>query len=337
MSTGEHPAASIECLARVGLEVELLGPAGVTRDVVASGIAARVGGSVRRVFEHCTEPPTGRSSRRVWHHLSRGVEVVDAGGGLVCRIVDDVTITTGLRTKPSPVGDYRIVGDDKRIVRLIGRLASPTASIDDVLAPAAAVFGGSIEPKPDGRRVRLADADGTFLATAMLQTADRERVCEIVTPVIAADHRAALERLLEPARTAGCVVPVEAAVHVHFDGDVFRHAGRFARLVELFTTRRDELRRAFDTNPRCRLLGPLPDELVAYVRSQGFDQLPWAEVDAAIRTMPLSKYCDVNLRNLRDRPRGKDTVEVRILAGSIDAGAIADQVEYLQQLLTDLD
>jgi hypothetical protein len=132
------------------------------------------------------------------------------------------------------------------------------------------------------------------------------------------------------------VVPVEAAVHVHFDGAVFRDAGRFGRLVELFATRRHELRRSFGTNPRCRLLGPLPGELVELVRSQGFDQRPWHEIDRALRSIPLSKYCDVNLRNLRDRPRGKDTVEVRILAGQIDTDAIIGQVEHLQELLAGL-
>jgi hypothetical protein len=334
-SPGEEIALPIERLGRVGLEIELLAPPGADRDRLATAIVDAGGGHWRRFFEHCTESSSDRPDHRNWHHLSRAVEVFGSDRAPLCRIVDDTTIKAGLSTAIS-TRDYRIVGDDKRIVFLIRRLASPTAEIDDVLDPVAAVFGGAIEPHPQRRRYRLIDESGLYLATALFQRADRERVCEIVTPVISSDLGARLDALLAPARSLGCVVPAEAAVHVHFDAGVFRDAGRFHRLVELFTARRDELRQLFDTNPRCRQLGPLNDDLVTLVGSPGFDDRPWPEVDRALRPIQLSKYCDVNLRNLKDRTRGKDTVEVRILAGSIDTEAIAAQVDRLQQLLGSL-
>jgi hypothetical protein len=69
------------------------------------------------------------------------------------------------------------------------------------------------------------------------------------------------------------------------------------------------------------------------VKAPGFDRLEWEEVEAALNDVTLTKYCDLNLVNLRDRTVGKDTVEVRILPGSTSAEEILGGIETVVGLL----
>jgi hypothetical protein len=322
-------------LARVGVEIELLAPPGTDRGQVARAIAASVGGSCRPMFGRSTEP-TRRGPTRTLYNLSLGTAIHTDDGVELAHVVDDMTIRDGMSSDLSTSGDYRIVTDDKRLAQLISRHADPSAPLDRVLDPVVELFGGELHPNRDRNRW-MAFVEGRSLATALLQLEERRRVCEIVTGVISDDHRDRLAALLEPARELGCVVPTEAAVHVHFDAEPFRRADRFAGLVDLFDRRRDELKERFGTNPACRYLGPLPRSLIELCRTPGFRERPWKEVEELTRGIEFQKLLDLNLRNLRYRTRGKDTVEVRILPGSIDPDHIADQVEDLRTILGQLD
>lgn len=317
---------------RVGVEIELLAPPGGSRFALAEALAAEMGGSVVPGFHRDTE--TSRDPRRPRiHHLSRAVTVTGPDGRPRCRLVDDTTIRDELDPAAPPYpGAYRVLADDPRLIRLAERHLPPDAPIDAVLAPLGELFGTAVLPLSRGR-FRVDDAGGATVAMVVPQGGGRERVCEIVTAVIGADHRRALAELLEPARRAGFGVPVEAAVHVHLDAGPFRHGPRLAHLVRLFAEQGPELRARFATNPRCRRLGPPPDALVALVNEPGFDQRPWPAIEAALAGVGLTKYADVNLVNLWRRTPGKDTVEIRILPGSIDPDAIVAQLAAIEALV----
>jgi len=87
------------------------------------------------------------------------------------------------------------------------------------------------------------------------------------------------------------------------------------------------------TNEQCRRLGELPEELTQFVTETGFEDAPWDYVESRLRSVPLSKHCDLNLLNLANRTNGKDTVEIRVLPGSIDEAEILSKLDLLDRLL----
>ncbi len=315
---------------RVGFEIELLAPPGSSRKTLADELAGGIDGSVRATFHHDTEP-TLVPGRSVFHQLTHGYEVVDRAGAVVCRLVDDVTIRTDLDPRLAPTdGLFRILSDDARLVRLAQNLCDPEAGPERVLDPMAEAFGSEIVALKSGR-YRLDDANRATVAMIAPQGGERQRVCEIVTPPLTGDHGPALERLLEPARRLGFVVPAEAAVHIHLDADPFRSAPTLARLVRLLSDDRDELWQALGTNKACRRLSALPTELVEAVADPGFVDRSHSETLETLKAAPLTKFSDLNLMNLRNRTPGKDTVEIRILPGADRAAPILDGVGELRR------
>ncbi|MEM8923905.1 MAG: amidoligase family protein [Actinomycetota bacterium] len=319
-------------LRRVGFEIELLAPPGENRASLAGRLAERCSGTVRRTFHHDTEL-TLVKDRSVFHHLSLGFDVLDADGDLVCRLVDDITIIDDLDAGRPPTGGwYRILSDDRRLMNLVERVCDPNATADVVLDPVAELFGSATIGHRAGL-VALNDADGNSVAAVAMQGGERERVCEIIMPPIDREHRARLDAVLATALDRGFRVPLEAAVHLHFDADPFRSAAALARLVKVFSTDRDGLLDQLGTNMRCRRIGPLPTALVDEVRAPDFDDRSWAEVQPWLHSLDVPKHADVNLRAVAGHRSHVDTVEVRILPGSIDADRIMTKTEQLQGLL----
>lgn len=300
-------------LRRTGFEIELIAPAGSSRRVLADELAARHGGRVRPVWHHDSEPSLVPGLGR-FLHLTQGFEVVDAGGALVCTLVDDVTLVADLelRTRPSP-GWYRVLTDDARLLRLLADRIDPGAPIDESLDPIAALWG--VQVARHGDVFEVDDSAGATIALAAPQGGGRERGCEVITPPLTANHEAAIEDLLRVARDLGFVVPTEAAVHVHLDGAPFRSAPALANVVRLFGLWRPTLHALLGTNPACRRLAPLPASLVqAATGTPSYEQLCGAATAAG-----LTKFFDVNLTALFAPNPARDTVEVRILPGAIDA------------------
>jgi putative amidoligase enzyme len=323
-------AAPEQLRSRVGVEIELLTPRGTTRADLAGAIAGRVGGGVVPVFHRDSEPSAvpGMSSFR---HLTRGFAVLDAAGAEVCSVVDDITIVAGLDVRATPLpGWHRIVTDDARLLNLLAGVCDPAAGLDEVLEPVAALFGTRVERAGAIRRVT--DRDGASVAMAAPLPGERHRPAEIVTVPLAGDHAAALERLLAPARELGCTVPVEAAVHLHFDAAPFRTPRAFANLVELFSAWRPALWRLLATNPRCKRLAAPPAELVQRC-AELRDMDGWAQVTAAVAEVGLSKYSDLNLTHLVRAPAVKDTLEVRVLPGADTAEDIMGRAAVVEGLL----
>ncbi|GIE75314.1 hypothetical protein Aph02nite_12640 [Actinoplanes philippinensis] len=312
---------------RIGFEIELMAPPGVSRRTLAMDLAGRCGGSVRPVWHHDSEPSLVPGLGR-FLHLTQGFEVRRPGGELLCTLVDDVTLLHGLDPRsPAVPGWHRILTDDTRLLRLLALQCDPGAHLPDVLAPAARLWGTTVQQH--GRIFRLDDPAGATVALASPAGGERERPCEIVTPPIAANHHAALAELLEPARDLGFTVPHEAAVHLHVDGAPFRAADALANVVRLFAHYREALREVLATNPACRRLAPLPAPLVTAVAGRPTTE----ELRRAATDGGLTKFFDVNLTQVLTDTPIRDTVEIRILPGALDASAIIHRAALIDLLL----
>lgn len=312
---------------RTGFELELLAPRGSSRLTLATALAQRCGGEVRPVWHEDSEPAMVKSLGGRFLHLTQGFEVVKDSGELLCSLVDDVTIVADLDpAAAAPPGWHRLLTDDPRLLHLLARVSDPGGPLETSLNAAAALWGVAAERHGHVWRVESA---GATIALATPSGGERERPCEIVTPPLVQGHSAALEGLLGPARDLGFSVPVEAAVHVHLDGGPFREAAVMANVVRLFAYWREPLRQLLRTNPRCRRLAPLPVELVTVVdRTPSLDELRQAATAGG-----LTKFFDVNLTQLlRDDPL-RDTIEVRILPGTLAVDEVMQGAGIVEALL----
>jgi hypothetical protein len=312
---------------RIGFEIELMAPAGVSRRTLALDLAGRCGGRIRPVWHHDSEPSLVPGLGR-FLHLTRGFEVLRPDGTPLCTLVDDVTLLDGLDPRaPAPAGSYRILSDDPRLLSLLARHSDPGGSLSTALDDAARLWGAKVERHGDV--FRLSDPSGATIALAAPQGGERDRPCEIVTPPISREHAARLEELLAPARELGFTIPHEAAVHLHVDGAPFRTAETLANVVRLFAYWREPLRAMLGTNPACRRLAPLPATLVAAAGgTPTFDELR-----AAAKAGELTKFFDVNLTQLFADTPIRDTVEIRILPGAITADEIVHRAALVELLL----
>lgn len=307
---------------RTGFEVELLAPAGSSRLELARELAARAGGSVRRVFHRDQEPSLvpGMAS---FHTLTPAFEVRGGDGALVCTLVNDVTLMADLdRAAPPRSGWWRAMSDDVRLIHLLAEQVDPGADLDEALVPVAALFATSVLSAGAVRSVQ--DRSGATVAMAAPLPPQRERPCEVVTPPLVGDHTSALEELLAPARELGFTVPAEAAVHLHLDAAPFATAHAIVNVVRLFSWWAPALRAAVGTNERCRRLGPLPQALVAAAAHPvpGEDLESPAALErlrALAQEAGVTKYADVNLANLLGASPVRPTLEVRLLPG-LDRG-----------------
>ncbi|HZV25869.1 MAG TPA: amidoligase family protein [Acidothermaceae bacterium] len=312
---------------RTGFEIELLAPVGSSRRVLAGELATRRGGRVRPVWHHDSEPSLVPGLGR-FLHLSQGFDVLDAADAWVCTLVDDVTLVADLdpRTRPAP-GWYRVLTDDSRLLRLLAMRIDPGAAIEESLDDVAALWGVPVEEH--GEVLQVNDSGGATIALAAPQGGGRERGCEVITPPLSADHEATIDDLLRVARDLGFVVPVEAAVHVHHDGAPFRSAPALANVVRLFGLWRPALHSLLGTNPACLRLAPLPASLVqAAAGNPSYEQLRDAATAGG-----LTKFFDVNLTALFAQNPTRDTLEVRILPGSIDTLDVVRGAALVEALL----
>lgn len=318
---------------RIGFEIELLAPDGSDRRALAQAVADVVGGHVSTVFHTDSEPSLVPGMGQFWH-LTPGFAVTDGDGAPLASFVDDVTLNADLRRAPQlpsapdvSEGWYRIVSDEPRLLRLVQRHEPADAPFDRVLETVATVFGTTVDVIGPVRR--LDDDSGATVAMATGLARGRERPCEIVTAPLTSDHHRTLALLLDRARALGFTVPVEAAVHLHVDGQPFRDAAAFANLVRLFGHWRDELRSELGTNPALTRIQPLPPALLDLVETDA----SWPELQVAARATGLTKFFDVNLTALLEDDPVRDTVEVRILPGSIDADEIVAAAAVVERLL----
>ena len=318
---------STSLLRRTGFEIELLAPPGRSRRTLALELAHRCGGSVHPVWHHDTEPSLVPGLGQ-FRHLTQGFEVHRGTGELLCTLVDDVTLLADLDPLAGPTpGWHRILTDDQRLLSLLAEHSDPGGTEHTALDAAAALW--KVEVERHGDVYRLGDSRGATIALATPQGSERERPCEIITPPLATEHGLALEELLGAARELGFTVPLEAAVHVHLDGAPFREAAALANVVRLFAHWRTTLRTVLQTNPACRRLALLPVELVEAVEGTP----SYSDLQEAASAGGLTKFFDVNLTQLLTDTPFRDTIEVRILPGSLDTETILENASLIELLL----
>lgn len=312
---------------RVGFEIELLAPPGSSRKALAAELARRYGGCVRPVWHMDSERVPLPAIGDRFLHLTQGFEVSRDTGEVVATLVDDITISAELDPRaPAPSGWHRVLTDDPRLLRLLARACDPAGPLDTALDPVAALWGEPVERT--GSVWRLESAGATVALAAPLG-GERERPCEIITPPWTDRHGERLQELLEPSRALGFTVPAEAAVHLHVDGGPFRTGPAVANLIRMFGDWREPLRRLLATNPNCRRLAPLPADLVTTAHNT--EDL--AELRAVAHQTGLGKFFDVNLTALlTDQPQ-RDTVEIRVLPGSLDPCDIMQRSRIIERVL----
>lgn len=296
---------------RLGVEIELLAPPGLSRQELAQALTPP-GGRTRR-FWFAQSEPSLVPGQPVFHNLTPGFEAVNRHGRLIARCVDDLTLQSDLdRERPARPGWFRVVSDDRRLLDLAARVVPPEGEPWEALQPLARLWGTAPDRGPEGI-VRVSDRQGQPVAMGAGLPGERERPCELVTPPLRRDHGARLEALLAPARALGFTAPAEGATHLHFDAAPFQDARALWGLVNAGVAWGPALRALVRTNPRCRRLGPWPAELHRRVNRPDWVGLGWEQAQAELRALRLSKYCDLNLRNLVDHTPHKHTIEVRTL------------------------
>lgn len=317
---------------QIGVEAELLAPAGLTRRDLAERLAADVQGQVTPCFHAQTEPSLAPGVE-VFDNLTLGFRVTDAAGTWVATCVDDLTLQSDLvRETPSLPGWFRIVSDDRRLLHLTAHLGRADGTLADALAPVARAFGTEPEAFPDGM-IRVCDPIGAPVVIGAALPGERERPCELVTAPLPDRHGERLDALLAPARAMGFTLAAESATHIHFDARPLRDARVVRNLVRLWTTWAPTLKYLVGTNPACRQLGAWPEELEATVESAGFDTLDWDEARDALAGVGLTKFCDFNISYLALEAPPKPTVEVRVLPGLLDTREIVLAAALFEGLL----
>jgi hypothetical protein len=321
---------------RIGVEVELMAPRGASRRDLAAALAGPRG--TVTPFLHPDSEPSKVPGQPVFHNLTQGFRAAAPDGREVARTVDDITLQDDLdATRPPRPGWWRVVSDDRRVLHLARRHGRADDGPRGVLEPLAALFGVPVEALPGGI-LRVRDPDGMPVALGAALPGERERACEVVTPPLGpfrtrAAAEAALDAVLAPARALGFTIPVEAAVHVHLDAAPLRDAAMLQAFVRRMAPRLPALRERVATNPRCRRLGPWPADLLDTVEAPDFASLGWDAAAARLQALRLSKYVDLNLRNVVHDVAGKPTLELRVLPGAIDAAPVLDGLEAFLDLL----
>ena len=306
---------------RIGVEIELLAPSGKSRFDLANAISSHYQGRVQRYFHPQSEPSLVPGTP-IFHNLTLGFEVLDARQHRVAQCVDDLTLQADLnRHAPPKAGWYRVVSDDERLLRLIKQQADATLPLEQVMNPIAKLFGMTPELGAGGM-IRVNDESGASIAIAAPLPGERERPCELITPPMENDHKQKLELLLNLARQLQFTAPVEGATHIHFDATALQSAHAMANLINLYSTYSEILKVVMNTNPHCRRLGTWPESLLELVNSPGFRNLSWEEAREQLKTLKLTKYCDLNIGNCIYAIVDKNTIELRILPVWLDSEPI---------------
>jgi hypothetical protein len=317
---------------KIGFEIELLAPKGLTRKSLAEAIAARNNATVQSFFSLQSEP-SKVPGNPLFHNLTLGLEVVNNQGKIIASCVDDLTIQDDLeKNTPSLPGWYRIVSDDPRLLQLIKQQANPDNSLSEVLQPIAQLFGTEVVEGSEGM-FRVSDPIGLPIAIAAPLPGERERPCELITPPIESDHFHTLENLLKTARDLGFIIPIEAATHFHFDATALCSTPVFCNLVEILWEEGDNIRQKVGTNPHCRRLGKWSEDLISLVNNPIFRCLPWNEAKTYLKKLNLSKYCDFNLKNFIDSIPNKNTFEARIFPGWLETEPIIEAAKLMEEIL----
>ena len=316
---------------QIGVEIELMAPRGLTRQTLAEKLCP-VDGEVKRFF-HPQSEPSKVPNMPVFENLTLGFAVFDKSQNLIVQCVDDLTLQEDCRSDAvAQSGWYRIVSDDRRLLELVKQQCTAHHSLDKVLNPIAKLFNTSVERNPNGM-VKVTDSHNLPIAIASPLPGERERPCEIVTPPLTNNHYQYLHDILQTAVDLGFSIPIEGATHIHFDAQPLANTRVFCNLVNLFWTYSNILKGLVKSNRHCRRLGHWHLSLLELVNDRHFRKLSWQDAQQELMKLPLTKYCDFNIKNIVHHLKDKYTFEVRIFPVSLDAQSIIYSAELIQALL----
>ena len=319
---------------RAGIEIELLAPAGCSRLELAELIARRSDTSVVAGW-HLDSETSAHQNHRFFHHMTPAFDVTTSAGTPIARLVDDITVQADLDHSAHSAPTWRrVVGDDPRILRMLTSSLAPIGAGMENVAVLAEGFGLVAEAKDEA--IRLADSSGASVALVAGMPGERERVCELISPPLRSGLGEWVESTVGAASELGFTVPREAAIHLHYDADLFRSKANVERLLWAFGDSLSEIRASFGTNEHCRRIGPLPSGLVSAIEDLP-ENAAWADVAAALRAVDgITKYADVNITQLIAEQPTLPTVEFRFLPGSASVGDILDLVARSDEIVAHL-
>ncbi len=320
---------------KIGIEVELLMPPNLTRHDLALEVARRAGGTVKANWHLDHEPLFGRNLQ-VLKHLTPRFVSTDQYGNPLAAFVNDVTITSDLSQTPqSRHGWLKVISEDLQVLQALQHLiptdTSDIKAIDAALAP----IGLKCEQKPGA--IQLVDSNHRPSALAVEIADDSPRVAECISPPLTHNVDRWLELVIGSAANLGATVPAEGATHLHYDAPRFASAEIFRRLVWAFGDSHFHMRNLFNTNTECRHLGPLPEELIAFVEKPSYSTMTWPEIKFFCQTIDtITKFSDVNLSNLIQTSPVLNTVEFRMLPASVHPNEISFMIDIADELVTQL-
>ncbi len=321
MATGGHPPWAPR--RRVGIEIELINRPGRTRETLASSLCRAVGGTSVPSFHFDTEISL-HTEVDVFHNATPAVDVIDGEGSLIAHLCDDSSIVSDLdKPKPTPSragrprSAVRLISDDRRLLRVLCSQLDPTDPGGPELASAAERLGMRIETAESGSGLRvLRNGDGDVVAMVARLPTERDRVAEVVSPPLELERvQTWITTIYRCWEEQGCYRPVEAATHLHFDGEPFDSPARFKRLVQWLDLHRGDLRSRYRTNPACRALGPFTDEFRRLTRDidPTCGQEEWQKVKLGLFLAHRSRAHDVSFVDLLRNAAPRKTIEFRFL------------------------
>lgn len=322
---------------KIGVELELVAPPGSSRLELARALVAHAGGGEVRAVFHPQSEPSKVPGQPIFHSLTLGFEALDAGGQLIARCVDDLTLQADLDRQRAARADWcRVVSDDERLLRILARKLAP----GDVIEPGARLeavsrelFGAAPIVEAQAGMVRLVDSQRAPIAIIARLPGERERPCEVVTPPYEGGLGAHLGALLSVARELGFTLAAEGATHLHFDAGRLCSAAAVSNLVSMLETHRETLRALLGHNPRWQRTGRWSRALVEAAGAAGFRELDWASAREALAATRPTKYCDFNLKNLVHAREDMHTVEIRTLPATFDVERIVRTARLFESLL----
>jgi len=317
---------------RVGIELEWLAPKGLSRQAYAQYLASQHHAKVQH-FWHPQVEPSKVPGKPLFHNLTPGFSVQDKKGTTIAHTVGDLTIQKQLhRQQPPAPGWYRILSDDIRLIHLMSRHAKTIGSPFDIMQPVADLFGTT--PKDYDGIVRVEDIQGSSIALCAPMPGERERVCEVVSGIFEAPYIDTINQLIEPAKTLDFSIPIESATHIHFCAAQLQNPRTLRNLIHLLHTYRFVLRDILHTNTNCVRLGAWPADLFACIAAPDFATLSWKMAQQRLKELPMSKFCDFNIKNLIFGFAHKNTFELRILPGLMNPNPICDAIRLFTNIFT---
>ena len=316
---------------KCGYELELLAPIGETRHSIASHLAQYYSCQPVPIFHRESDYRPHHIHSASFYCLTRGF-YLERPSGFWLKVVNDMTISNQINLDNDEETDwYHLLADDIRLVDLIISHCDPGAGPKEILDPIASLFRTSVEK--NGSLYQVAGPRSSLVCFAHHLFKDRNRICEIVTAPITTLHREILLDLTTKVQEKGCIIPTEAAFHIHYDATDFCSPALLLRLIRYFHVWSQTIKRIVPPNPHCRRLGAYADDVVNYAFARSNEDKPWEEVVASLKSAGATKFCDFNFVNILNGHPTKMTFEVRITPMTFNVDALVAATDFFHQFL----